>query len=67
VFYFLRDRRDDQSIKSGLAMNIDEYVPTITPTIRTKEKSLITLPPKKNSAKTTISVVSDVSTVRESV
>ena len=44
-------------------MNIDEYVPTKTPIIRANEKSWITSPPKKNSAKTTISVVNEVNIV----
>ena len=38
---------------TGLAIKIDEYVPTITPIINAKAKFLITSPPTKNNTATT--------------
>ena len=37
--------------KRGLAMNIDEYVPTTTPIIKASVKYLTDSPPKRNTAK----------------
>ena len=44
----------------GVATNKDEYVPTITPTIKANIKPLIESPPKKKMANNTIKVVIEV-------
>ena len=44
-------------------MKIEEYVPTITPTIKANAKFLITSPANKNNITTTINVVKEVMTV----
>ena len=54
-FYFLK-----RSTKTGVATKIDEYVPTIIPTKRAKEKPLNEGPPNKNSTNTTMNVVIEV-------
>ena len=50
--------------RMGLATNMEEYVPTMIPTIRAKAKSWITPPPRKKRARTTIRVVEEVRIVR---
>src|ERR1700681_2715761 len=42
-------RKFCQNTRIGLAMKIDEYVPTIIPTTRANEKLFSTWPPNKNS------------------
>lgn len=49
-----------QTTKSGLARNIDEYVPITTPIIKAKTKLFIVSPPKKYSDERTRSVVTEV-------
>ena len=49
-----------RSTKTGVATKIDEYVPTIIPTRRAKEKPLKDGPPNKNNTSTTINVVIEV-------
>ena len=44
----------------GVAINTDEYVPTITPIIKANINPLIDSPPKINIAVSTIRVVSEV-------
>ena len=44
----------------GVAINTDEYVPTITPTIRANNKPLNESAPKANIANNTTKVVKDV-------
>lgn len=51
----------------GLAIKIDEYVPTMMPTVRASEKSRIILPPINSMQVVIIKTVSDVSIVRENV
>jgi hypothetical protein len=48
-------------------MKIDEYVPTTTPIIMTRMKSLIAATPAQYMVTKTINVVNDVSAVLESV
>ena len=50
----------------GLAIYIDEYVPTTTPIIMASAKLWITSPPKNHNINTTINVVRDVTMVLES-
>lgn len=47
-------------IRSGEATNIDEYVPTAIPVIRTSENIFVASGPKKYRAKSTIITVSEV-------
>lgn len=56
-----------QYITKELATNIEEYVPTITPTIKVNAKSCMTAPPKKKSGISTIKTVTPVSIVLERV
>jgi len=49
-----------QETISELVIKIEEYVPTIMPTIKANEKYLILSPPKKNIADKTIRVVREV-------
>jgi hypothetical protein len=44
---FFDGLKDSQINTNWLAMKMDEYVPTTTPTSRIKAKSLITDPPNK--------------------
>ena len=53
--------------KSGVAKQIEEYVPTDKPIKMGKLNDAITRPPKKYSTKSAAKVVKDVSKVRESV
>ena len=56
-----------QISRTGLATKMDEYVPTIIPTIMAKAKSWITPPPRIKRQTTTTSVVVDVRIVRLNV
>src|SRR6266446_9746513 len=49
AFDFLESRKFCQNTRIGLAMKIDEYVPTIIPTTRAKAKLFSTCPPNRNS------------------
>ncbi len=51
----------------GVATNIEEYVPTITPIIMANAKLWMISPPRKKSEKRTTSVVREVKIVLESV
>jgi hypothetical protein len=51
----------------GVAMKIEEYVPTTTPTIKAKMKPLMLSPPIKKMVSNTTKVESDVLTVRLNV
>src|SRR5204862_247395 len=53
-----------QASRIGLAMKIDEQVPTMIPTTRTSENPCSTGPPKRSSASAVSSVNPEVSTVR---
>lgn len=57
----------DRSIKIGVAIQIEEYVPTTTPTIKAKTNPLIAAPPNKKITKSTTNVVIEVFIVLESV
>jgi hypothetical protein len=46
----LESRKFCQNTRIGLAMKIEEYVPTKIPTTKAKEKLFNTWPPNKNSA-----------------
>jgi hypothetical protein len=56
-----------QKTRIGLAINIDEYVPTIIPTTNANENPLSTCPPNKNREMAVKKVSPEVSTVRLSV
>ena len=58
IFFIL-----DVSTITGVAINKDEYVPTITPKIKANIKPLITSPPKINMIRRTTIVVKEVFTV----
>lgn len=49
VFIFYFDAYFAIITKSGVARNIDEYVPAITPTASTSAKFCVASPPKKNN------------------
>ena len=53
--------------KSGVARNIDEYVPAMIPTRSVSEKSRVEAGPRRKSAVKAIAVVSDVFTERTRV
>lgn len=57
----------DRSTNNGVAMNNDEYVPTITPTIKAKMNPLIAAPPNMKMINNTMKVVIDVLIVRDNV
>jgi hypothetical protein len=65
--FFRRSEKSFQKIKIGLAMKIDEYVPTMIPTTSANENPLNTCPPNKKSDKAVNNVNPDVRTVRLSV
>src|SRR5205823_2383904 len=65
---FLRlSRKSCQKIRIGLAINIDEYVPTMMPTTSAKENPLRTCPPKRYSDTAVRNVSPDVKMVRLNV
>ncbi len=51
----------------GDAMNMDEYVPTMTPIMMVSEKSESAVPPKMKSTRTATKVVTDVRMVLDRV
>lgn len=55
------------SNRSGEAIQIDEYVPTIVPNISARENHLRLSGPKKNIATSTINIVNEVKSDRRSV
>ena len=56
-----------KSKEIGVAMNSDEYVPTMIPTNKAKMNPLIDAPPKMNIANNTTMVDNEVLNVRRSV
>ena len=55
------------SIRSGEAIQIDEYVPTTVPKRRARENPLRLSGPKKKSARSTINTVEEVRSERRRV
>ena len=51
----------------GVALNMDEYVPEITPTSKAKTNHFIDTPPKMNRAVSVITTVVDVAMDRRMV